>query len=235
MNQDPIFLRIILTTHMVSGALALVVAPLAMLVAKGGNAHRLWGKVFFYAMAVVASTAIIAGIMRPNFLMAMVAVFSFHMIASGYRALHLKKLHQGLRPTRTDMLIHGTAGVVNGGLFLWGLAHLLMGHRDTGSIIFLVFGAIGLIFVWRDLQRFYKRTHDKRQWLYAHMTGFLGGYIATVSAFSAVNLDMIKPVWLQWLWPTIIGSPLIAYWVRHYRQRFTNGRRTRDLFDIRIR
>ncbi|HRP00451.1 MAG TPA: hypothetical protein PLN54_13530 [Flavobacteriales bacterium] len=235
MRSDPEFLKIIISIHAVSGVIALLVAPLAMLVAKGGDAHRLWGRTFFYAMAVVATTAILAGILRPNTLMALVAVFSFHMIASGYRALYLKKLHQGQRPNGVDIFLMGTAGIVNAGLFLWGLSHVLMGDRAAGPIIFLVFGTIGLSFVWRDFQRFHQRTHDKREWLYAHMSGFMGGYIGTVSAFSAVNLEMIQPVWLRWLWPTVLGVPLIVGWIRYYRKRFAGGRRTRDLFQVRIR
>ena len=227
-------LKIILGIHVAAGFTALVVAPLAMMANKGGNWHRRWGKAFFYCMAIVALTAIISGVARPNWLMAMVAVFSFQLVASGYRALYLKKLHEGQRPGLWDKIIMGAATLVNGGLFMWGLIHVMLGHKQGGPIIFLVFGAIGLLFVWRDYQRFYRTSADKREWLYAHMTGFLGGYIATVSAFSAVNLEMIKPIWLQWLWPTVIGSPLIAVWVGYYRKKFTGNRRSRDLFDIRI-
>lgn len=231
--SDPFFVGT-RAVHIAAGFVSLVVAPLAMLTAKGGDWHRRWGKTFFYGMSVVAVTAIIMGVLTTNWLMAMVAVFSFQMIASGYRALYLKRLHEGQRPAGMDKLIMGAAILVNGGLFMWGLIHLFLGHRQGTPIIFLVFGAIGLLFVWRDFQRFYKTNHDKREWLYAHMSGFLGGYIATVSAFSAVNLGVIKPMWLQWLWPTIIGTPLIVIWVRSYRKKFTGGRRSRDLFDIRI-
>jgi hypothetical protein len=62
----------------------------------------------------------------------------------------------------------------------------------------------------------------------------MGGYVATVSAFSAVNMDMIRPMWLQWLWPTIVGTPLIVLWVRHYKQKLASGRRLRNDLDIRI-
>ena len=227
-------MQFLLLLHMTAGLVALVVAPMAMIVGKGGDWHRRWGKAFFYAMAIVVVTAIILGIARENLLMAMVAVFSFHMIASGYRALYLKRLHEGQRPARMDILIMGLAGAMNGGLFLWGATHLALGHRNSGPIIFLVFGLIGLVFVWRDLQRFFQRESDRREWLYAHMTGFLGGYIATVSAFSAVNLEMIRPLWLQWLWPTIVGAPLIVLWVRHYKRKLASGRRLRNELDIRI-
>ncbi|MEX1132384.1 MAG: hypothetical protein WEC15_04095, partial [Flavobacteriales bacterium] len=198
--------------HMVSGFVALVVAPLAMLVRKGGDAHRRWGKLFVWAMAVVVVTAIIMGIATGNVLMAMVAVFSFHMIASGYRSLYLKKLHEGQKPARADVLVQGIAGVVNGGLFLWAISLMMLGLKFQKVVVFFVFGGIGLLMVFSNFNRFYKRSHDKLEWLYGHMTGFLGGYIATLSAFSAVTLDMISPTWLRWLWPTLLGSPLIFFW-----------------------
>lgn len=220
--------------HIATGFLALVVGPLAMVVKKGGDGHRRWGKAFFYAMAVVALTAVLMGALRPNWFLLLVAVFSFQLVASGYRALYLKRLHEGQRPAFWDKLIMGVAILVNGGLFMWGMINFMLGHKKGAPILFLVFGAIGLLFVWRDYQRFFRTSADKREWLYAHMTGFLGGYIATVSAFSAVNFDWMRPTWLQWLWPTIIGSPLIAIWVGYYRRKFEGGRRSRDVFDVRI-
>ena len=221
--------------HIAAGFTALVIAPLAMIARKGGDAHRRWGKVFFYAMAIVTVTAIIIGIIRPNIFLALVAVFSFHMIASGYRALYHKKLHEGQKPGQLDIILQASAGVINGGLFIWGLTHMMLGHRGPSTILFLVFGMIGSLMVWRNLQRFYKRSHEKHEWLFAHMTGFLGGYIATVSAFSAVNMEFIRPVWLQWLWPTILGAPLIALWSNYYRKKFAKGRRARDVVEVRIR
>ena len=227
-------MKILLFIHAAAGTLALVIAPLAMLASKGSDAHRRWGKVFFYAMSVVVVTAIISGIIRPNILMALVALFSFHMLASGYRALYLRKLHEGQRMQRWDYILQGSAAVINGALFLWGLINLTMGRPESASIIFFVFGSVGLFMVWRNVHQFYKRSVDKREWLYMHMTGFLGGYIATVSAFSAVNLHMIQPTWLQWLWPTIIGSPLIAYWISYYRKGFAKGKLVSDMVRTRI-
>lgn len=233
--MDESLLELLRKTHMASGFIALVVAPLAMLVQKGGDAHRRWGKLFVWAMAVVVVTAIILGISSGNIIMALVAVFSFHMIASGYRSLYLKKLHEGQKPVKADILIQGTAAVVNGGLFLWAISLLMLGLKFQKVIIFFVFGGIGLLMVFFNFNRFYKRSHDKQEWLYGHMTGFLGGYIATVSAFSAVTMDMISPVWLRWLWPTLLGSPLIFFWIRHYKRRFSKGRRAKEILDVRIR
>ncbi|MBL7938342.1 MAG: hypothetical protein JNL43_03190 [Flavobacteriales bacterium] len=233
--MEELIVKAVRLVHIAAGFTALVIAPLAMIARKGGDAHRRWGKIFFYAMAVVTVTAIIIGIIRPNVFLAMVAVFSFHMIASGYRALYHKRLHEGQRPGRWDIILQASAGVINGGLFIWGITNIMLGNRNSATILFLVFGMIGSLMVWRNLQRFFKRSHEKQEWLFAHMTGFLGGYIATVSAFSAVNMVFIKPVWLQWLWPTILGAPLIALWVNYYRKKFTRGRRARDVVEVRIR
>ncbi len=233
---DSIAFTIALRTHAVSGAVALVIAPLAMVAAKGGRWHRIWGKVYFYAMAMVCLTAILMAVMDPNDLwLALIAVFSFHMVASGYRSLYLKKLHEGLRPDRTDLTLHGIAGILNGGLLIWGLSHLLMGVKDPRAYLYTLFGAIGMFMVFRYLNRFYRRRNDRREWFYGHMTGFLGGYIATLSAFSAVNLNWIEPSWLRWTWPTILGAPLIAVWTGYYRKKFASGGRVRDVAEVRIR
>lgn len=223
------------TVHAVSGFLALVVAPMAMLVRKGGAWHRRWGKVFVYAMSGVVVTAIVLGVAKENYLMAMVAVFSMHMVASGYRSLYLKKLHEGQKPQRADMIIQGLAAVVNGGLFLWAISLMMLGYKFQKVVVFFVFGVVGLFMVFSNLNRFYKRSHDKQEWLYGHMSGFLGGYIATVSAFSAVNMGFIQHTWLQWIWPTIVGTPLIVYWIRYYKGRFARGRRQKEVFDLRLR
>jgi hypothetical protein len=51
------------------------------------------------------------------------------------------------------------------------------------------------------------------------MGNMLGAYIATVSAFSVVNFGFLPPL-ARWLWPTVVGVPLIVAWTRSYRRRF---------------
>ena len=55
------------------------------------------------------------------------------------------------------------------------------------------------------------------------MSGMLGSYIAAVSAFSVVNFGFL-PIAVRWLWPTIVGTPLIALWISYYRGRFGRWR-----------
>ena len=79
--------ELLLYPHIAGGFLALLVAPVAMIVKKGGPAHRTWGKVFFYSMVVVAVTALGMSAIKSNLFLAMVGIFSFYMAASGYRAV----------------------------------------------------------------------------------------------------------------------------------------------------
>src|SRR5438034_3561536 len=81
--------------HVAAGTLALVVAPIPMLTAKGGGTHRRWGQVYFWAMAVVAVTAVILAAWRPVVFLALLAVFSFYSAFYGYRALFRKRPREG--------------------------------------------------------------------------------------------------------------------------------------------
>ncbi|MFZ1686125.1 MAG: hypothetical protein WAU70_01810 [Flavobacteriales bacterium] len=235
--DDPSF-DAVMAVHALSGSIALLAAPIAMAVRKGGRWHRLWGKIFVYTMMLVCATALIAGVARPNIVMALVAIFSFHLVASGWRALYLKRLHKGQRPTRLDWILHGTAGTINFCLLLYGISGLLLKQdRHPMYNVFVVFGALGSFMVVRYVYQFYKRKHERHEWLFDHVVGMLAGYIATVSAFSAVNFPHWfphAPTWLLWLWPTLIGVPCIILTTRYYRRRYKNNRSPHNDFKVKL-
>ncbi|MGH1364686.1 MAG: DUF2306 domain-containing protein [Calditrichia bacterium] len=211
------FVQWTLYTHIAAGFIALVVAPIAMLTQKGGEQHRRWGKVYFYGMAMVTVTAIIVSLYRPIPFLLMVAVFSFYTIVSAYRILYLKKLHKGQKPKRLDWIIATIAGAFNIGLLGWGIQIITSSENNFG-IVAIVFGLVGIAGVVQNTWAFFKPPTAANHWLLNHMSGMLGGYIATVTAFSAVNLHFMPTV-LQWLWPTLIGAPLISYWRRQYQTK----------------
>ncbi len=225
-------------THVVAGGIALVVAPLALAARKGGRWHRRWGLAFAWSMAAVCATAIVLALAGRNYLMVLLAVFSFHLTGAGWRALYLKKLHRGQRATWVDRLLHGTAGMFNFCLLLWGLGGLLLRHEhDRLYPIFTVFGAIGTLLVLHHARKFFKRRHERHEWFFDHFTGMIAGYIATVSAFSAVNIAPRLPesmAAVAWLWPTVVGAPIIWLLVRHYKRRYANQRTPHDDFKVKI-
>ena len=48
MMTDPMWMKAMLGVHIAAGSSAFVLAPAALVTAKGGKAHRLWGKVYFW-------------------------------------------------------------------------------------------------------------------------------------------------------------------------------------------
>jgi hypothetical protein len=67
-----------LDLHAICGGAAFGLAPACRGHYERGMAHRLWGAIYFWCMAGVASTALIMAVWRPVLLLALIAVFSFY-------------------------------------------------------------------------------------------------------------------------------------------------------------
>lgn len=224
----PMYLRILLAVHIACGVIAFVCAPVALATAKGGKAHRRWGRVYFWAMAGVAATALVLSFALPIFFLAMVAVFSFYACFSAYRILYLKDLYKGGRPKVWDWLAALLTVASSFLLFLMGfLKPALMGvgviqiAGHSVSIVSIVFGLIGVRLGLTSTFTFLKPPTVKMFWWFRHMQGMIGSYIAAMTAFSAVNLaPYFGDAWWVWLWPTIVGVPAIAIWSGYYEKKF---------------
>jgi uncharacterized membrane protein len=201
--------------HILCGMVALFVAPVAMIAAKGGPAHIRWGKVYFWMMAVVASTAMVMAIYRPIIFLALIAIFSFYFSFRGYRQVVRKR--QG--PQAIDWFAALTALLGSMGLLALGI-HPLATVALPAPVVSIAFGLLGILVAGMDLKDFLRPPQDRNAWWYGHMGGMLGSYIATVSAFSAVNFHFL-PTAVRWLWPSIIGVPGIFIWIGYYRRKFT--------------
>lgn len=189
-----------------------------MLTVKGGRWHRRWGRVYVLAMGVVAVTALALATIRPNLFLAIVAVFSFYLAFSGQRSIARRRLPLGRRGTAADWSAVVVAGAGAVGLLLYALLPRAGGRPGLWPVA-LIFGVLGLLLAGRDLRSLRRAPAEPRAWRYRHMGNMLGAYIATVSAFSVVNLTVLPPI-VRWLWPTAVGVPLIGLWIRHYRRRF---------------
>jgi hypothetical protein len=198
------------------------------LTAKGGRNHRRWGKIYYWAMAGVAVTALILSFMLPIFFLAMVAIFSFYAAFAAYRVLYLKDMYKGGRPVPVDWLAAGITVVSSLLLLVMGVVQpLLMGVgviRVGGhlvSIVAVVFGFIGVRLGMGSIWGFLHPPREKMFWWYSHMQGMIASYIAAMTAFSSVNLGRwFGASWWVWLWPTILGVPAIAIWTAYYKRKF---------------
>jgi hypothetical protein len=202
--------------HIAAGFAALGLAPVAMATAKGGVAHRRWGKVYYRAMAVVATTAVVLGVARPNLFLTMIAVFSFYSAFSGYRVLRRKR-PEVTPPAVLDWAMAVVTVLVSAALIVLGVLAPTPLWRQV-STVSVMLGGLGTVLAGRDLYTFVRPPADRMAWWTSHMSGMLGSYIAVVTAFSVVNFTFL-PLTVRWMWPSWIGTPLIALWIASENRR----------------
>jgi hypothetical protein len=203
--------------HIAAGFGALGLAPIAMATAKGGAAHRRWGKVYYRAMAVVAITAVVLGVARPNLFLTLIAVFSFYSAFSGYRVLQRKR-PEVTPPAVLDWAMAVATLLGSAALIVLGILAPTPMWRQV-STVSVMLGGLGTALAGRDLYAFVRPPSDRMAWWSSHMGGMLGSYIAVMTAFSVVNFTFL-PLTVRWMWPSWIGTPLIALWIASYNRRF---------------
>ncbi|KAA9331612.1 hypothetical protein F0P96_15375 [Hymenobacter busanensis] len=210
--------------HIGCGMIGFFVAPVALATRKGGGAHRFWGKVFFWAMLTAGVTAIAAAAFKGLTFLLLTGVFSLYLSYLGYRALYQKRLGRGQQPALYDWLGSGLGLLVFIGTVAYGAA--------TRQLVPVVFGLIGARLAYGELRKLYRPAPDATCWFFDHMRGFVISYIAAVSAFSATSFTFL-PVEVRFLWPTAVGTPLLAWWIYRYKKQFANGRRMADVAQLR--
>lgn len=209
-----LFISMFRYAHIASGFIAFFVAPVALLSAKGGNTHRKWGLIYFWAMTSATLTSLPVALYRPNLFLFLVGIFSFHLAFSGYRSLKFKQ--ENFKAAWLDWSVSIMTGIT-------GLTLITLGLINPGGSFFLmyiIFGIIGTFVAVIDIIKFKRAVQPKMDWYFNHMAGMTGSYIAAVSAFSAVNFSFL-PNGVRWLWPTLIGIPLTSYWIRSRKKKLT--------------
>jgi hypothetical protein len=219
MHGDPLWMKVFLGVHIAAGSLSFGLAPVALVTAKGGKAHKRWGMVYLWAMGVVAATALPMALYLPVLFLALVAVFSFYAAFSGYRVLKLKNLAQGGSAKPIDWIAGGVT-------FVCSFALAFLGAFDSKAvqnfgIVAVIFGFLGMRLAYNQMRKFIWKPKEKMWWWYDHLAGFIASYIAAWTAFSAVTLSrFLHPFWIVWLWPAAIGVPAIVGTTVHYKRKF---------------
>jgi uncharacterized membrane protein len=212
-----------LLIHIGSGFLALAVGPVAMIARKGGRLHRSAGKVFVWAMFAVVATAAGLALWNPNTFLLAIAVISFHLTFTGWRAATRHGARSG--PGPLDWSVSGATLLFGVGLVIFGLA-----AGESPDPVAVVLGAVTAALAVPQLIRLGKGT-AREGWFFLHIIGMLSAYIATFTAFAVTNLDFL-PAGLAWVLPTVVGSVGINPTVRHYNSRLGRGRELKDLVEL---
>ena len=200
---------ILLVIHITAGSIALLTAFVALVTAKGGVVHVRAGRVYAIGMTVIFLTAVPLAALGANVFLLLIAFFSFYLVFAGWRFARnrSRRATRGLDRRRH----HGTHGPGHVGL------RRRPGTVGSGQwVTMLAFGFIAVALSVADGLFFIQgRSANRRPAAYRriqrHLTNMMAGTIATVTAVMVVNVSL-NPVWLPWLLPTIVITPLIVWW-----------------------
>ena len=196
----------ILWSHIAFGFAALGTAGLALGSAKGGVLHRRAGLAYVAAMFAVSATSLALVTLRPNAFLLAVAIFSFFLVFTGWRA-GVVRGGQPRWPDHAMGAVMGLAGLAMLGAGVAGLA----GAGGAQPVILLVFGAIGLTMALSDWRDWRAGPITGKNRISRHLTRMLAGTIAAITAFVTTNLAFL-PELVTWLGPTVLLTPVIFWW-----------------------
>ena len=208
---------ILLVIHIAAGSVALLTALVALVTAKGGVVHVRAGRVYAIGMTLIFLTAVPLAILGADVFLLLIAFFSFYLVFAGWRFAR----NRSRRPQPVDWVAVAILGLT--GLAMWGYAVTLALGGDGQWVTMLVFGSIAVALSVADGVFFQRgRSRERRPAAYLrvqrHLTNMMAGTIATVTAVMVVNVSL-NPVWVPWILPTIVITPLIVWWnVRTARQ-----------------
>ena len=218
-----------LIIHIAGGGTSLIAGFIAMMIEKGSPLHRKAGKFFFWGMTAACAAAVYLSVAHPNPFLLMIAVFSYQLVATGYRSLWLKKLFTGtVKPKPVDWLIGVVPTIFNISILIWGIDRV--SHGNNFGITGIVFGVIGLLFAFNWLRGFFVPPKLKQHWLFSHFRGFGAAYIAATTAFLVVNIKFL-PSLLVWLSPTVVGTIIITIVTISYRKKFSRNQQIKYITD----
>ena len=195
--------------HIVSGTLALTSGLVALGLSQKTSLHRPVGKVYFYSMIAVFLTAIVLSLVQHIEFLFCLAFLSFYGAFSGIRALRFLK---GAPVHWADWL--AATSVALCAVYLIGRGAMSFFQGGGGvAFLFIFFGFMSLFIAGSSSNDLLAIEPGDKKWFRAHQSGMGGGLIATVTAFSANTLDFL-PGLVQWLWPTILLSPVLSFLIR---------------------
>jgi hypothetical protein len=206
--------------HIAAGTTALLSGVLAMSTKKGQKNHRLFGRLFFWSMAITCLLGLNAGIFREGFLLFIpIALISFYQVATGYRILYIKNLHKGQKPLWVDWVLTIGMLATTTAFVIWGISSL---QTDVFlSIVLFAFSTIGMYCCAVDLYHYLKKPTDNKYWLFIHIFRMSHGFIAALTAFLVNNSKLFKflPQVLLLIIPISVGQPIITYVIWTYRKK----------------
>ena len=196
---------ILLVIHILAGTIALLCAALAVSSEKGKKFHVLSGRTYFWCMVGIFLTAIPMSIINSNTFLFLIAIFSFYLAFAGMR---FAKNRKGIATTIDWIAV---SLMILSGLGMWALAITYFISDNSQYITLLVFGFIALALGYGDYRSHKNKAATGKERIAKHLTNMMAGTIAVITAVLVVNVN-IEPIWIWWVLPTVVITPIISYW-----------------------
>ena len=196
---------ILLSIHILAGTIALLCAALAVSSEKGKKFHVLSGRTYFWCMVGIFLTAIPMSIINSSTFLFLIAIFSFYLAFAGMR---FAKNRKGIATTIDWIAV---SLMILSGLGMWALAITYFISDNSQYITLLVFGFIALALGYGDYRSHRNKTAKGKERIAKHLTNMMAGTIAVITAVLVVNVN-IEPIWIWWVLPTVVITPIISYW-----------------------
>ena len=217
------FLKFALYLHIFAGFTALTTGIVPMFSKKGSTLHITWGRVYFWAMFVVALTALIRFQIKPRLIfLAGIAIFSFYNTFTGMRLIRRK---EHIKPPFVDWF--GAILMVMGSLVMLYSAYSASQTNNVFYVtLFTIFGMLMFSLAFEDLRVFMNIKQidndvpmQARYWFQNHISRMGGSYIATLTAFLVVNNPPFIPGLVVWIAPGVIGGLIISRTRKFYKDK----------------
>jgi hypothetical protein len=207
--------KILLISHASAGLITLIAGISAMIFPKKLKIHRPSGKIFYYAMWYVLVTAFILAFVKSNVFLFLVGVLVFNSNTMGLQSL---KLYKSKNPVVGWK--EWTIWLVSVALLSICQFYLIRQYGlrfDGGFVVINVFSLVLLASLLKDLNLLIRKNYTKKQYLVSHIGKMGGAFIGAITAAMVQNVQS-DPVWIAWLLPTVIFTPVLIYYSRSVRK-----------------
>ena len=101
------------------------------------------------------------------------------------------------------------------GMVMWCLTIFYFINNNSQYITLIIFGFIAISLGYTDFRGYRNKSAIGKQRIARHLTNMLAGTIAVITAVLVTNI-YIEPVFILWILPTIVITPIIFWWNRKY-------------------
>ena len=199
----------LLIIHILAGTLALMAAVSAVVSSKGKKGHIIAGRTYFWGMTIIFLTAIPMSIVSGKVFLFLIAIFSFYLAYAGMR---FARNRTGIANI-FDWVAVGL--MILSGTLIWCLAIYYFINNNSQYITLIIFGFIAISLGYTDFRGYRNKSAIGKQRIARHLTNMLAGTIAVITAVLVTNI-YIEPVFILWILPTIVITPIIFWWNRKY-------------------